>query len=109
MNWPLFFRYLVDAVFSIKYRLISLLAVVVVLLGLYLVLEAPRYKTSWVMLLPGTERASTINLDNIGEARSNGGNAYGSVSISPKNTYKEIALSDAVINSAAKEYGVARS
>ncbi len=107
MNWPLFFRYLVDAVFSIKYRLISLLAVVVVLLGLYLVLEAPRYKTSWVMLLPGTERASTINLDNIGEARSNGGNAYGSVSISPKNTYKEIALSDAVINSAAKEYGVA--
>jgi len=107
MNWPLFFRYLVEAVFSIKFKLLVLFVIISALLGLYLTFEAPRYKTSWVMLLPGTERASTINLDNIGEARSNGGNAYGSVSISPKNTYKEIALSDAVISRAAKQYGVA--
>lgn len=107
MNWPLFFSYFLDALLSIKLILIGLLIIVMTLLGLYLVFEKPSYKASWVMLLPGTERASTINLDNIGEARSNGGNAYGSVSISPKNTYKEIALSDAVINSAAKEYGVA--
>lgn len=107
MNWSLFFRYFVDALVSIKLTLLSLLIAVIALLGAYLALESPSYKTSWIMLLPGTERASTISLDNIGEARSNGGNAYGSVSISPKNTYKEIALSDAVINSAAEEYGVA--
>ena len=106
MNWPLFFRYLRRAISILKFKLSLLGLVVAFLLALYLMLESPSYKTSWVMLLPGTERASTINLDNIGEARSNGANAYGSVSISPKNTYKEIALSDAVINSAAKQYGV---
>jgi len=107
MNWQLFFRYFLAALLNIKLTLLALLFAIVTLLGLYLIFETPSYKTSWIMLLPGTERASTINLDNIGEARSSGGNAYGSVSISPKNTYKEIALSDAVINSAAKEYGVA--
>jgi len=106
MNWPLFFNFLIDAVFKIKLKLFVLLVAISALLAVYLALEKPNYKTSWVVLLPGTERASTINLDNIGEARSNGANAYGSVSISPKNTYKEIALSDAVINSAALEYGV---
>ncbi len=106
MNWPLFFSYLRLAIGVLKFKLALLGVIVVALLGLYLILESPSYKTSWVMLLPGTERASTINLDNIGEARSSGGNAYGSVSISPKNTYKEIALSDAVISSAASEYGV---
>ena len=106
MNWSLFFRYILDALFSIKLTLFILLIIVVTLLGAYLALEKPSYKTTWMVLLPGTERSSTINLDNIGEARSNGGNAYGSVSISPKNTYKEIALSDAVINSAAEQYGV---
>ncbi len=106
MNWSLFARYLIEALLSIKFMLLGLLVLVVILLGLYLAFEKPSYKTSWIMLLPGTERASTISLDNIGEARSNGGNAYGSVSISPKNTYREIALSDAVINNAAAEYGV---
>lgn len=106
MNWRLFGRFFVDAVSSIKLTLLGLLILIVALLGMYLSFEKPSYKTSWIILLPGTERASTISLDNLGEARSNGANAYGSVSISPKNTYKEIALSDAVINSAAKQYGV---
>ena len=106
MNWSLFARYFLDALFSVKYRLVVLFALTICLLVLYVSIEKPSYKTSWVLLLPGTERNSTINLDNLGEARSNGGNAYGSVSISPKNTYKEIALSDAVINAAAKQYGV---
>jgi uncharacterized protein involved in exopolysaccharide biosynthesis len=106
MNWLLFARYLLDAIITIKFILLGLLFLVIALLGLYLAFETPKYKTSWIMLLPGTERASTINLDNIGEARSNGANAYGSVSISPKNTYKEIALSNAVIDKAAERYGV---
>lgn len=106
MNWPLLYRHALAAVIQNRLKLFLLFILMVGLLGVYLILEKPNYKTTWIMLLPGTERASTISLDNLGEARSNGGNAYGSVSISPKNTYKEIALSDAVINQAASEYGV---
>ena len=106
MNWGLFLDLFMRAFFDMKYRLFCLFALCLGLLIAYLCFETPNYKTSWIVLLPGTERASTINLDNIGEARTNGGNAYGSVSISPKNTYREIALSDAVIKAAAQEYGV---
>jgi len=106
MNWNLFMHYFIGALLELKFKLFSLLLASITLLTLYLALETPSYKTSWIILLPGTERASTINLDNLGEARTNGVNAYGSVSISPKNTYKEIALSDAVISVAAKSYGV---
>lgn len=106
MNWGMFLRYFIRALLDIKLKLVLLFTVVNVLVVTYLCFETPSYITSWVVLLPGTERGSTINIDNLGEARSNGSNAYGSVSISPKNTYKEIALSDAVINTAAQEYGV---
>ena len=106
MNWNLFLHYFANALLSVKYKLLVLLIITSALLGVYVAFEKPSYKTSWIVLLPGTERNSTINLDNLGEARSNGGNVYGSVSISPKNTYKEIALSDAVIDNAAQEYGV---
>jgi len=106
MNWSLFLHYFLRAMLDIKLKLACLAIVFIALLAAYLAFETPSYKTSWIVLLPGTERASTINLDNLGEARTNGANAYGSVSISPKNTYKEIALSDAVISVAAKQYGV---
>ena len=106
MNWGLFLQHFIASVFAVKFRIIILLVIACTAIAALLATETPKYKTSWVVLLPGTERASTINLDNLGEARSNGANAYGSVSISPKNTYKEIALSDAVIQSAAEQYGV---
>lgn len=106
MNWLLFTRYLLISAWEIK-KFIAILFVAFTLLAiLYVKFEVPNYKASWIVLLPGTERSSTINLDNLGEARSSGSNAYGSVSISPKNTYKEIALSDAVINEAAEQMGV---
>lgn len=106
MNWSLFARYFLISAWEVK-KFIAILFVVFTLLAiLYVKFEAPNYKTSWIMLLPGTERSSTISLDNLGEARSSGSNAYGSVSISPKNTYKEIALSDAVISEAAEKMGV---
>lgn len=106
MNWNLFLRCFLNALFDVRLKLACLLIVAIAVIAAYLVFETPSYKTSWVLLLPGTERASTINLDNLGESRSSGANAYGSVSISPKNTYREIALSDAVINVAAERYGV---
>ncbi len=106
MNWPLVFKSIIASAWAIKSSLIGVLLFTILLASAYILLEKPKYKTSWVVLLPGTERTSTINLDNLGEARSNGKNAYGSVSISPKNTYKEIALSDAVIERAAIKYEV---
>ncbi|NND81869.1 MAG: hypothetical protein HKN50_05500 [Gammaproteobacteria bacterium] len=106
MNWNLVFSQFAAAALTVRWTLLIALVVIAVLVGGYLVLEKPSYKTSWIMLLPGTDRSATLNLDNLGESRTSGNNAYGSVSISPKNTYKEIALSDAVISRAAAEYGV---
>jgi len=106
MNWSLFLGHFLASLFEVKRRVLILFLLTCIAIGLILVTEEPTFKTSWILLLPGKERASTINLDNLGEARSNGANAYGSVSISPKNTYKEIALSDAVIINAAQKYGV---
>lgn len=60
------------------------------------------YKSSWTMLLPVSGRVSTINLEQIGEAVSNSNSAYSNISVSPKTTYREIALSTAVINRAAE-------
>lgn len=106
MNWGLFFKYFISCAWSLRKIIATLLCLCILLSIAYFKFETPTLKTSWVMLLPGTERASTINLDNLGEARSNGKNAYGSVSISPKSTYKEIALSHAVISVAAEKMGV---
>ncbi len=106
MNWKLLITLAIEAIARIKLQLLSMLAVFAILIVSYVVLEKPQYKTSWMLLLPGTERSSTINLDDVGESRSSGNNAYGRVSISPKNTYKEIALSTAVINRAAKAFEV---
>ena len=106
MNWSLFFKHFLAATWEVKLIIAALLVITILVAVAYVKFEKPKYKTSWVMLLPGTERSTSLSLDNLGEARSAGSNAYGSVSISPKNTYKEIALSDAVISAAAKEYGV---
>ncbi len=106
MNWPLFFKAFLASAWAVKLK-IALLLVFITALGIaVMVFEKPKYKTSWVLLLPGTERSTSLSIDNLGEARSGGTNAYGSVSISPKNTYKEIALSSAVIEKAAESYGV---
>lgn len=86
--------------------LLLLIGIISIATVAIVVLKAPTYKTSWVLLLPGTERSSTVNLDNIGEARTTSSNAYGNVSLSPKHTYREIALSSKVLNKAALEFGV---
>lgn len=72
----------------------------------YTVLSKPVYKSSWTMLLPGSGRVSTINLEQIGEAVSNSASAYSNISVSPKTTYREIALSTAVVNKAAERLGL---
>ena len=72
----------------------------------YTVLSKPVYNSSWTMLLPGSGRVSTINLEQIGEAVSNSASAYSNISVSPKTTYREIALSRAVLNRAAERLGL---
>ena len=106
MNWSLFLSMFLESAWRAKFKIAVIFLVTSTLAILNTLFETPKYKTEWVLLLPGTERASTINLDNLGEARSNGKNAYGSVSISPKNTYREIALSQTVIQRAAELYSV---
>jgi uncharacterized protein involved in exopolysaccharide biosynthesis len=86
--------------------LLLLTAIIITATVALVVLKAPTYQASWVLLLPGTERSSTVNLDNIGEARTTTSNAYGNVSLSPKHTYREIALSPTVLNLAAVEFGI---
>lgn len=90
-----------------SFKKLIILSVVIGVIALILILSRdPVYKTSWTLLLPGTERSSTVNLDNIGEAMTTTRNAYGNISLSPKHTYREIALSDAVLGKAAKKFGV---
>lgn len=87
-------------------KLVILFIVSSVVVHSLILTRDPVYKTSWTLLLPGTERSSTVNLDNIGEAMTTTRNAYGNISLSPKHTYREIALSEAVLGKAAKKYGV---
>lgn len=89
------------------WRRLALISSLIVIATIALILLKPAtYQASWVLLLPGTERSSTVNLDNIGEARTTTSSAYGNVSLSPKHTYREIALSSAVLNKAADRIGV---
>jgi len=106
MDTQRLYYYFYQALTQSKKKLIALVVLFVSISVLFIMLEKPKYKTSWVMLLPGTDRATTINLDNIGEARSAAKNAYGNVSVSPKNTYKEIALSYAVIEQASTDLDI---
>lgn len=76
------------------------------LAALFIIFSKPVYNSSWTLLLPGTSRVSTLNLESIGEAVTTSNSAYGNVSISPKSTYKEIALSDSVIIEAANSMDI---
>lgn len=106
MNADIFKSLLIQAIKKSLLKMIVSFVVIVSITAMVVLLKDPTYQSSWTMLLPGTERSSTVNLDNIGEARTTTRNAYGNVSLSPKHTYKEIALSSAVINNAAEAFGV---
>lgn len=106
MNIQIVKTSLVNSLRSRWRTLLLLISTIIAATVAIVLVKAPAYQASWVMLLPGTERSSTVNLANIGEARTSTSNAYGNVSLSPKHTYREIALSSTVIDKAALKFGV---
>jgi uncharacterized protein involved in exopolysaccharide biosynthesis len=76
------------------------------LAGLYLIVTPVRYVSKWTMILPGAGQSATMSLESIGQATTTASSPFGSVSLSPKVVYKEIADSDIVRQSAAHSLGI---
>ncbi len=66
----------------------------------------PRYHSNWSLILPVASNGSTVALETIGQTSSSPSQPFGSVSLSPKVIYKEIAASDQVREAAAKSLGL---
>jgi uncharacterized protein involved in exopolysaccharide biosynthesis len=77
-----------------------------VLAGAYLVLTPVKYLSRWTLILPGSAQSATMSVDSIGQATSSATSPFGSVSLSPKVVYKEIADSDGVRAAAAQASGI---
>ncbi len=72
----------------------------------YLAVTPLRFVSRWTLILPGSAQTATMQLDTIGQATSTANSPFGSVSLSPKVVYKEIADSDQVRIAAAKAVGL---
>lgn len=64
------------------------------------------YHSNWSLILPVASGGSTVSLETIGQTTSSPSQPFGSVSLSPKVIYKEIAASDQVREAAAKSLGL---
>ena len=62
----------------------------------YLLFTPVRYASKWTMILPGSGHSATMSIDTVGQATTTANSPFGSVSLSPKVVYREIADSDAV-------------
>ena len=72
----------------------------------YLVLTPVKYMSRWSLILPGSAQTATMSLETIGQATSTAVSPFGSVALSPKVVYKEIADSDQVRIAAAERVGM---
>ena len=72
----------------------------------YLVLTPKKFASRFTLILPGSAQSATMQLDTIGQATSTANSPFGSVSLSPKVVYKEIADSDQVRTAAADATGL---
>ena len=72
----------------------------------YLAITPLKFASRWTLILPGSAQSATMQLDTIGQATSTANSPFGSVSLSPKVVYKEIADSDQVRIAAAKTVGI---
>ncbi len=72
----------------------------------YLMFTPLKYVSKWTLILPGAGNSATLSLENIGQATSTANSPFGSVSLSPKVVYKEIADSDLVRSAAAEAIGM---
>ncbi len=72
----------------------------------YLVFTPVKYTSRWTLILPGSAQSQTMQLDTIGQATSTANSPFGSVSLSPKVVYREIADSDLVRIAASESMGM---
>ena len=72
----------------------------------YLLFTPVRYASKWTMILPGSGHSATMSIDTVGQATTTANSPFGSVSLSPKVVYREIADSDAVRIAASQATGM---
>ncbi len=75
----------------------------------YYFLIPPVYVSRWSLILPAANSGSTVSLNTIGQSTTNPGQPFGSVQLSPKVIYKEIASSDQLRGNAARSMGLTPS
>lgn len=68
--------------------------------GYYFLVPAT-YVSKWSMILPTSNSASTVQIETIGQASTTPAQPFGTLQLSPKVIYREIASSDQVRNIAA--------
>lgn len=77
------------------------LAVIWVPVAAFLLTAPPSFESQVGLILPGAGASTSINLSEIGQATSSAPPAYASSSLSPTVTYKNLLLSDVVLDRAA--------
>lgn len=82
------------------------IAMIWLMAAAYYFLMPPIYHSKYSLILPVSNSGSTVSLETIGQTTSSPSEPFGSVSLSPKVIYKEIAGSEQVREAAAKSMGL---
>ena len=88
-----------------RWLILSLLPVWLLAAAYYLLTPAT-YVSKWTLILPVSNGGSSVSLDTIGQTSTVQSQTFGSVTLSPKVIYREIADSDQVRRAAAEAVGV---
>ncbi len=83
----------------------SLLAVWLLSAAYYLFMP-PTYISKWTLIVPVANSGSTVSLETIGQSSTQPNQNFGSITLSPKVIYKEIADSEQVGREAARMLGL---
>jgi uncharacterized protein involved in exopolysaccharide biosynthesis len=77
-----------------------------ILAMLYLIVTPVKYVSKWTLILPNAGQSATMSIETVGQATTTANSPFGSVSLSPKVVYREIADSDIVRSAAAQAVGM---
>lgn len=105
-------RVAIEKAFGRKRRfnwLLPSLAAVWLLAAAYYLFMPATYTSKWTLIVPVSNNGSTVALDSIGQSSMQPAQNFGSITLSPKVIYKEIADSDQVRQEAARLLGVEES
>lgn len=72
----------------------------------YYNLTPASYVSKWTLILPVSNGSSTVSLESIGQTSTTPGQTFGSLTLSPKVIYREIADSEQVRTAAARNLGM---